>query len=31
MRRHAKRDNIVLLAVELEFSRVVALVAIEDQ
>ena len=31
MRRHVKRDNIVLLVVELEFSRVVALVAIEDQ
>ena len=31
MRRHAERDNIVLLAVELEFGRVVALVAVEDQ
>ena len=31
MRRYIERDNIVLLAVELEFGRVVALVAIEDQ
>jgi len=30
MQRHAKRDDIVLLAVELEFGRVVALVAVED-
>ena len=31
MRRHAERDNVVLLAMELEFGRVVALVAVEDQ
>ncbi len=31
MRRYTERDNIVLLAVELEFGRVVALVAVEDQ
>ncbi len=31
MRRHAKRDDVVLLAIELEFGRVVALVAVEDQ
>ena len=31
MRRHVERDDVVLLAVELEFSRVVALVAVEDQ
>ena len=31
MRRHAERDDVVLLAVELEFGRVVALVAVEDQ
>jgi hypothetical protein len=31
MRRHAERDDIMLLAVELEFGRVVALMAIEDQ
>ena len=31
MRRYAEHDNVVLLAIELEFSRVVALVAIEDQ
>jgi hypothetical protein len=31
MRRHIERDNIVLLAVELEFGRVVAFVAVEDQ
>ena len=30
MRRHVERDNIVLLAMELKFGRVVALVAIED-
>ena len=30
MRRHAERDDVVLLAVELEFRRVVALVAVED-
>jgi len=30
MRRHVKRDDIVLLAVELEFGRVVAFVAVED-
>ena len=31
MRRHAECNDIVLLAVELEFGRVVAFVAIEDQ
>ena len=31
MRRHAERDDVVLLAMELEFGRVVAFVAIEDQ
>jgi hypothetical protein len=31
MRRHAERDDVVLLAIELEFRRVVALVAVEDQ
>ena len=31
MRRHAERDDFILLAKKLEFGRVVALVAIEDQ
>ncbi len=31
MRRHEERDNVVLLAIALEFGRVVALVAVEDQ
>ena len=31
MRRHAERNDVVLLAIELEFGRVVALVAVEDQ
>ena len=31
MRRHAERNDVVLLAIELEFGRVMALVAIEDQ
>ena len=31
MRRHVECDNIILLAIELEFGRVVALVAVEDQ
>ena len=31
MRRHVERDDIILLAMELEFGRVVALVAVEDQ
>jgi len=31
MWRHAERDDVVLLAMELEFGRVVALVAVEDQ
>ena len=30
MRRHAECNNVVLLAIELEFGRVVALVAVED-
>ena len=30
MRRHVESDNVVLLAMELEFGRVVAFVAIED-
>ena len=29
--RHIERNNVVLLAIELKFGRVVALVAIEDQ
>ena len=31
MRRHAERDDVVLLAVELEFGRVMAFMAVEDQ
>ena len=31
MRRHIERNDVVLLAIELKFSRVVALVAVEDQ
>ena len=31
MQRHTESDNVVLLAMELEFSRVVALVAVKDQ
>jgi hypothetical protein len=31
IRRYTEYDNVVLLAVELEFRRVVALVAVEDQ
>ncbi len=30
IRRHIEYDNVVLLAIELEFGRVVALIAIED-
>ena len=31
MRRHIEYDDIILLVMKLEFSRVVALVAVEDQ
>ena len=31
MRRHVERNDVVLLVIELEFGRVVALVAVEDQ
>ena len=31
MQGHIERDNVVLLAMELEFGRVVAFVAVEDQ
>ena len=31
MGRHAERDNVVLLAVELEVGRVVAVMAVEDK
>ena len=31
MQRYAERDDVVLLAMELEFSRVMALMAIENQ
>jgi hypothetical protein len=31
MRRYIERDDVILLAIELEFGRVVALVAVEDQ
>ena len=31
MRRHAECNDVVLLVIELEFGRVVALVAVEDQ
>ena len=31
IRRYTERNDVVLLAMELEFGRVVALVAVEDQ
>ena len=31
MSRHTKRNNVVLLAIELEIDRVMALVAIDDE
>ncbi len=31
IRRHAEYNDVILLAIKLEFGRVVALVAIEDQ
>ena len=31
MRRYVECDDVVLLTIELEFGRVVALVAVEDQ
>jgi hypothetical protein len=31
MRRYVERDDVVLLAIELEFGRAVALVAVKDQ
>ena len=31
MRRHIEYNNVVLLVIELEFDRVVAFVAVEDQ
>ena len=31
MRKHIECDDVVLLAVELEFGRVVAFIAVEDQ
>ncbi len=31
MQRYVERNNVVLLVIELEFSRVVGLVAIKDQ
>ena len=31
MRRHVECNDVILLAIELEFSRVVALIAVEDQ
>jgi len=31
MRRYIKRDDVILLAVEFEFGRMMAFVAVEDQ
>ncbi len=31
MRKHVKRDNVILFTVELEVGRVVAIVAVEDE
>ena len=31
MRRYIERDDVILLVVELEFGRVMAFIAVEDQ
>ena len=31
MRRYIKRDNVILLVIELEFGRIVVFIAVEDQ
>ena len=31
MKRHVERDNVILFIVELEVSRVVAIIAVEDK